>query len=235
MNTYSIRLTCLSHALIGSGEGFGAVIDADIMFDDVGIPYIPAKRVKGCLREAAVEARDMLQASGLPSPIDIDTTFGTNPAEHSDKNDEPELVQGAVRFSNLMIDDYAQNYDWLNYLLHCKDEKDRLSKQEIVNAFTAIRQQTAIDKVSGVAYDHSLRTVRVLKRDNSFSGVISVNGVKNEAEMKPIIHTLALACRNLRRIGTSRNRGFGDVICQLVDSKGVEIPFEQLLTMGGDA
>ena len=42
-----ITIKLLSDALINSGEGFGAIIDSDVVFDDIGLPYIPAKRIKG--------------------------------------------------------------------------------------------------------------------------------------------------------------------------------------------
>jgi CRISPR/Cas system CMR subunit Cmr4 (Cas7 group RAMP superfamily) len=61
MKTYTLKLTLLSPCLIGSGEGFGAVIDSDIVFDEFGIPYIPAKRIKGCLRDSAIEVCEMFK------------------------------------------------------------------------------------------------------------------------------------------------------------------------------
>ena len=39
MKTLTIELKLLSNTLIGSGEGFGAIIDTDVVFDETGIPY----------------------------------------------------------------------------------------------------------------------------------------------------------------------------------------------------
>ena len=65
MATYTIQIELLSSTLIGSGSGFGATIDADVMLDECGVPYIPVKRIKGCLKDAAEELLDMFERSGL--------------------------------------------------------------------------------------------------------------------------------------------------------------------------
>jgi CRISPR-associated protein Csx10 len=74
-----------------------------------------------------------------------------------------------------------------------------------------IRQQTAIDP-SGIADDHSLRTIRVARQGTVFQG-----NVQAPSDAPAIVDTLALACLNLRRLGTKRNRGFGEVTCSLRD------------------
>ena len=78
MSVFKLNLKLLSDTLIGSGEGWGAIIDNDIVFDDFGLPYIPARRVKGCLRESALEVMEMFEQSGISfaSRGDIGTLFG---------------------------------------------------------------------------------------------------------------------------------------------------------------
>lgn len=197
MKAYTIQIILKSDALIGSGEGYGAIIDSDIVFDDLGISYIPAKRIKGCLRDSANEVSQMFTSSGINYKIDVDKTFG-NPGQ---KESTP------IYFSNLVIEEYEKNRKWLEYL--SKEYKDILSRDGILSTFTEIRQQTAIDE-EGVADEHSLRTIRVLRRDLTFSGEIQV---EDDCFVKP----LAFACLNLRRIGTKRNRGFGEVECKLFE------------------
>jgi len=229
MKTFLIEITLDSHSVIGSGEGFGAVIDADIVFDDVGIPYIPAKRIKGCLREAAQDARAMLGASGLWAAMDIDNTFGTNAAIIERIEDKPETnVQGAARFSNLYLEDYRKNHQWLTWLT--AEHHKVVSKETILNTFTSLRQHTEINTETGVADDHSLRTIRVLNRGRTLFGEATVDA----SDTRTVESTLALACANLRRIGTKRNRGFGDVTCRLLDEQRQTIPATQFLPKGGD-
>lgn len=229
MKMFMIEITLDSHSVIGSGEGFGAVIDADIVFDDIGLPYIPAKRIKGCLREAAQGVQVMLQLSGLPAVLELENTFGTNPALTKRIEDKPErLVQGSARFSNLYLDKYQENRNWLAYLT--AKHNSFVSKETILNTFTSLRQHTKIYEETGVADDHSLRTTRVLNRGRKFYGKVIV-----EADnVDPIESTLALACANLRRIGTKRNRGFGEVTCCLLDEQRQAIPVLPLLHQGGE-
>ncbi len=48
-----IRITLKSDLCAGSGYSYAGIVDSDACYDTCGLPYIPAKRLKGCLREAA--------------------------------------------------------------------------------------------------------------------------------------------------------------------------------------
>lgn len=56
-----ITIELLSDICIGSGESYNSVIDTDVTYDDYGLPYIPAKRIKGCIREAGLELKDFFE------------------------------------------------------------------------------------------------------------------------------------------------------------------------------
>lgn len=213
MRTLRLDIELTSQTLIGSGEGFGAVIDADMVFDDLGIPVIPAKRIKGCLRDAAETAFGMLQEVGLRFP-DAPATPTTALQEHygmlmTQVFGKTGEESGQVYFSNLTIADYVENRQWLQYLL--QEYKSILSKESVMALSGEIRQQTAIDP-SGIADDHSLRTIRVARQGMVFHGDLRV-----ASDAPEIVDALALACLNLRRIGSKRNRGFGEVTCILRD------------------
>lgn len=206
MKTLNLEITLISNALTGSGENFGAIVDTDIVFDDIGLPYIPAKRIKGCLRDSAEEVMEMFGRAKMKlkngnsfEKKEIVKTFG----ESGSKCSCP------VYFSNLMIENYEENKKWLKYLSieYKKEYKNLLSKDVITDAFTELRQQTSIDK-EGVARKHSLRTIRVIRRGHKFCGEIQV-------EDESVKDILVLACMNLRHIGTKRNRGYGEVKCRL--------------------
>jgi CRISPR-associated protein Csx10 len=199
MKTLTIEIKLLSNTLIGSGEGFGAIIDTDIVFDETGIPYIPARRIKGCLRDSAMDVKDMFQIAKINFPLNIEDTFGR-------VGDEKEC---SIYFSNLVIKDYEINKKWLNYFTGDDVYGILFTKENISAFFTDIRQQTSIDK-NGVAKETSLRTSRFIKKGHKFYGELHVEDDIN-------IDTLALACMNLRHIGTKRNRGLGEVECKLFD------------------
>ncbi|MFN3531844.1 MAG: RAMP superfamily CRISPR-associated protein [Candidatus Brocadia sp.] len=223
MKTYTLRIKLLSDALINSGEGFGAIIDSDVVFDDVGLPYIPAKRIKGCLRDAARESCEMLKNAQVISFFNLNKTKDGEYQIIEDVFGGPGRESPApVYFSHLTIDDYEKNRQWLEYLrdTYTKKHTDNHSKEyrtgiltrdSVLATFTTIRQQTAISN-EGVADEHSLRTIRVLKKGIVFYG--EIHSLKNDPDTAKL---LALGCLNLRRLGTKRNRGFGEVECKLFD------------------
>lgn len=238
MKTYTLSIKLLSDALINSGEGFGTIIDSDVVFDDVGLPYIPAKRIKGCLRDAAREACEMLKSAQVISFINLDK---------SDEDREYKIIEqvfgspgkelpAPAYFSHLTIDDYENNRQWLKYFTekYTKEHEGRsgdspkkyctgiLSRDNILSTFTTIRQQTAISK-EGVADEHSLRTIRVLEKGIVFHG--EIHALKDDQNT---VKLLALGCLNLRRIGTKRNRGFGEVGCKLLDGATEVSMFDEL-------
>lgn len=209
MEEYILKVTLNSPALTSSGEGFGAIIDTDIVFDETGLPYIPAKRIKGCLRDSALEVKDMFfDHSEINLSLYINKTFG----------DVGTKTSAPVYISNLYIENYTKNKEWLNYFLKSDDYKAVLSKDKILETFTHIRRQTAIGD-NGVAREHSLRTARVINKGTCFFGDIKTANKDDE-----IINTLTLACLNFRHMGTMRNKGFGEIKCSLHDKKtGEEI------------
>ena len=211
MAVFTFNLELLSDTLIGSGEGWGATIDTDVVFDDFGLPYIPARRVKGCLRESALEVLEMFEQSGIDfaSGDDLDTLFGKAGLNEA----------GALSFSNCYPGDYSLNKQWIEWLI--AKYPNIFSKDTVLDTFTSIRQQTAINKnddpdtsaKKGIAEKASLRTSRVLDKGIKFSGSIESSfGLENR-----LFDFLVFATRNLRYMGTNRNRGFGSVRCALTD------------------
>ena len=58
MGKYQIKITLLSDLCVSDGGVYNSMIDVDVCYDAWGFPYIPAKRLKGCLRECACEWKD---------------------------------------------------------------------------------------------------------------------------------------------------------------------------------
>jgi CRISPR-associated protein Csx10 len=212
MKTYTLKLKLLSPCLIGSGEGFGAVIDSDIVFDEFGIPYIPAKRIKGCLRDSAIEVCEMFEQADIKMFVleeeDSENKFKIVSHIFGKPGDEK---PAPVYFSNLTIERYEEIVQWIRYLM--KKYPNIITRESIINQYTELRQQTAIDEETGTAKEHSLRTIRVAKKGISFIGEIDIEVVNDD-----MIKLLYFACENLRYIGTKRNRGFGKVKCELYEN-----------------
>ena len=61
-----ITIKLLSDLCTASGETHNSMVDTDIVYDEYGIPYIPAKRIKGCIREAALEMMEIRNSTPGP-------------------------------------------------------------------------------------------------------------------------------------------------------------------------
>lgn len=186
---YTMQILFLSDTLIGSAEGYGAIIDKDSVFDEVGLPLIPGKRVKGILRE---QADLMVQFGGLNS---VDELFGATGL--TDKNIEYLTV------SNFVLPEYEANKTYLKYLI----QEGQISRSVVIEYFTTLRMMTSIDE-DGIAADTSLRTFRVLNRGLVFTGELYFNPLQ-QITFENIVSLT-------RRIGSMRNRGLGHVQCQLL-------------------
>jgi CRISPR-associated protein Csx10 len=202
MEELKIKIELMSDTLIGSGSGCGSTVDTDIIYDELGLPYIPAKRLKGLLKDSAIAVVEMLEKSRIITPVEnkdlLKNIFG-NPGQNN---------PSGVYFSNLHIEEYEKNREFLASM------QKTITPDLILNSVTRLRQQTAIDPSTGTAEDHSLRTVRVINKGLLFTGSIQSEKLTDaEAEL------LILAGSNLKRIGTKRNRGFGEIKCTIVPSE----------------
>lgn len=97
----------------GSGLSAGADVDALVVKDKYGIPFVPGKTIKGLLREAVEAYCDFLK---IDKQVEIDTVFGKK-GEHDVKG---EAQQGIAFFSNANLPqqeaDAIKNADAQDYL-----------------------------------------------------------------------------------------------------------------------
>ncbi len=153
-----IIMTLKSDAIPGSGNSLAGIIDRDINYDKYGLPFIPAKRIKGILRESAEDLG-----------IDENDLFG---------------VEGSPEGSSFIIDNgYVKNYESYKKFLSSKVNKDFLSQQATLDYFTYTRSQTTIE--NGVAKENSLRVSRVLKKGLVFEFNLEYNK-KDEENIEKI-------------------------------------------------
>lgn len=193
-----LRIKTLSDALVSSNDKPISIYDNDIIYDDIGLPYIPGKRIKGVLKESALEIVEMYELSGKQDFLEVfNLLFGSCGYQ-----------QSALAINNLYIEDYEQVK---SIILGKRHENNNLfTKENIIDACTTVRYQTKIDD-TGVAEEHSLRNSRVLRKELVFEGYIKVENINSETE-----NLLNLAVSNMRRIGAKRNRGFGKIRATII-------------------
>ncbi|MEO0234384.1 MAG: RAMP superfamily CRISPR-associated protein [candidate division WOR-3 bacterium] len=183
-----IKIKLLSDTIPYSGQGLSGIIDTDVFYDEFGIPYIPAKRIKGLLKENAME---LLDNGYKIEKKDIDYLFGKS----GDK------VFGNLRISNA----YINNYENIKNNIKSQKDKTLFNKERIISYYTYLRNQTSIDE-NGVALKNSLRTSRVLKKNLEF-----VFKIDFDEKYKSFINDLLKITRSM---GLKRNRGFGEIFLE---------------------
>jgi CRISPR-associated protein Csx10 len=205
--SYTLKLTTESYLLTGSGEG-AALIDTDVVFHPSGFPIIPARRIKGILKESLEEVLEIYGKSKQEIDTTVSNFFGDSGTPS---------YQGKLLFHNLMIEGWNQIAKEIESI----PPKGVLQPDFIKSYFTSEVQQTAIGKegkpgeIEGVAKKRSLRNYRVIKPELCFEATLETKeGLTKEEEQ-----VLFKAIANLRHAGTRRNRGFGKIKCQLVPLK----------------
>jgi len=182
MKYYQIKIETLSDLCVSDGGILNSFVDIDICYDDLGFPYIPAKRLKGCLRECAVELNDWGRK------IPIEKIFGGKGSAD----------RGAVlRLDNARLEDFQKMRESVrsgHILFH---------PQNVLRHFSYVRTQTGIDYETGVARDTSLRTIRVAKK-----GLVFYADMQLPEKYKKDIEE---CCGILRHMGIARTRGMGQV------------------------
>ena len=177
-----IKITLKSDLCSGSGQGFSGIIDTDVCYDKYGLPYIPARRLKGVLLYAA----RYIETDCLT----IDKIFGRS----------GESKSGSLRLNNARIDGY-------NNL--CENLKNNKSdRQKVLALFTDTKAQTAIE--NDAAAENSLRFTRIVNQYSKIDGSeivffadCEIDGESTE-QFKKI-------CKAVRNIGLERTRGLGAV------------------------
>lgn len=187
-NKYQIKIELLSDLCVADGGVYNSTLDIDICRDKFGFPYIPAKRLRGCLRECALELNDWGEN------IDIIALFG-------DKDEK----EAAICLGNA----YLQHYDEMKEVVMKYQGNSVLHEQNILNHFSYIRTQTEVDYETGAAARKSLRTMRVVNKGLIFYADLELN-VSSE-KIESYEEQLRWCCAALRHMGMTRTRGLGEV------------------------
>lgn len=184
----SLRIELITDAIPGSGEGLAGVIDTDISYDEFGLPFIPAKRIKGILRESS---RDLEDAGALSQQGLTQKIFG----------EKGKRVGTDFKISDGRLDNYTEIRKFLQYASSNKKVSHIFNREAVLGFYTYTRSQTTIDK-DGVAKEDTLRTFRILRKGLTFKFDIEYP-LEYEADITKI-------CKVSRRFGISRTRGTGE-------------------------
>ncbi len=185
-----LKITLKSDLCAAAGTGFSSVIDNDACFDRYGLPYIPARRIKGCLREAAcfIDADSNV----------INRLFGTAGGGFGEG--------GLLRISDARLSGFME--------MQREIEKNNISPESVTNLFGDVRSATAIE--NDTAKKNSLRFTRVVSKCSPFDPsqeLAFYSDIELDTDDSSVIEVFKNCCSALRNIGYRRNRGLGSVRC----------------------
>jgi len=192
----TLKIRLLSDTTFGRGDGVSGLVDQEIEHDPAtGLPIIRGRTLKGLLVE---ECANILYAAQHEAGYErlwwaADRLFGHG---GSSLQDGGALRVGTAHIMPQKLREFAR----------ADIENGSLQPADILEMFTTIRRQTAVDEETGAPAEKSLRTSRVLLRAIELASAIEVNVADNDGEALPLL--TACVC-GLRRGGTGRNRGRG--------------------------
>jgi len=192
---YRIRMELLSDSLFGSGHSIPGSVDEEILYDEIGLPFMKGKTFKGNLRECAEKI-----SSSLSNEFDeeLASLFGME-------------NQGVTSWDRLKFSDCTIDNDVRDILLD-KVRKGQISPSEIKEALTVTRTFTAIDWETGSYEEASLRTINFVKKGLVYYVDLSLGRELSSREKGLLAGSVLM----LRNIGGMRTRGKGEVSCRLL-------------------
>ena len=193
MQEYVVKIKSLTEIMPGSGESIPGTIDSDVRYDELGLPYMNAKTVKGHLREAM---ELILAVTGSRfAGITADGLLGGN-----DPAGDSRIAK--IRVSDMRLSKAVRD------TIQNAEVSGSVTKEEILDSLTRIYVSTKISEKTGTAEAHTLRKYRMLKKGLLFETKIEAEGLSGKEE-----ELLFMSVRAIQHIGTLKSKGKGNVLC----------------------
>jgi len=206
MGQYFLEIGLRSALTTSSGRDWANQMDVEIATDDRGLPFLPARRLKGLWRDGLRELGEALSLCGVfatGTDEALRLLFGL-PGKKSGG-------EALVTIADAYLEDFQPGL--AAGALQCLDDllRDKvITRAEIMGAFADARSQTAIDPATGSADENTLRSSRTLHRRRRFRAPVCIRESR-------YVDILALAAAAVRRMGLGRTRGLGQVTLRLIE------------------
>lgn len=197
----NLQFTLHSYWHIGSGLEGGAYADALALKNAQQLPYIPGKSIKGLLRDAFERAHKNNWFTELQLTINdeniswVGLLFGY-------ENTAGTFSQGLLQISNAVLSE--QEISFLN------------EQPQAISQLYKVTYSTAIDEITGVAQNTSLRSMEVCV-PMTLTAQVSLNTshsayLENEHILQANFLTIISQVTSLvSELGAKRHRGLGNV------------------------
>lgn len=211
MSRYQFHIKLISDTTFGRGDGVAGLLDQEVEHDPMGFPYLRGRTLKGLLSEECDNMIACLADADRPHWEQVacqlfgtpGSTLETMAAVHIGDARLPHDLRQAVAF---------------------QVKREHLTRAEVLTSLTTIRRQTAIQPETGLPDAGSLRSLRVVLRDLTFTADLLFEQPPTE-EMQTLLYIGALS---LRHLGSGRNRGRGHVRCTMSNEEGNPLSPSQL-------
>lgn len=209
MERWDLKIELRSDLCTATGEDAPGMINRKTALEG-GIPYIPAKRIKGCLLEAGREMAD----NGVIEEEMLYHIFGR---PGMGRGEGIRISDGHLNsFPGYLLDCEQEGQvpvgDYDTFLRAVRGQKD-VKESLLEDIFTRTRTRTAIEEETNAAKQHSLRTIQTVPSGIVFSS--RIEGCLGSEEEK----ALRLCVKGLRHMGIGITRGMGEVRCTLVKAR----------------
>lgn len=198
MSLYYLKIELKSDATFGRGDGIAGLVDVEVEQDSLGLPYLRGRTLKGLWREECENLIAVHPAGNALKPL-CNRLFGIGGSTTD--------ATGLLQVGDACLPDAVR----------VAIQQAQLKPHEVLTSLTGVRRQTSIE-TNGIADPHSLRAMRVILRTTTFISPITCPALSQAQES-----ILLAGCYALRHLGTSRNRGRGEVQCRLFDLHGSEL------------
>jgi len=210
MTTFRLKFILKSDATFGRGDGVVGLVNSEVQHDAYGLPYLGGRALKGLLGEECANILFALECQGKAHRWKevAKRLFGNPGSQDTDQS--------------LMHVGNACPPEDLRQAVRRGIERSELSSEQVLRSLTAIRRQTAVDAETGAPRKETLRATRVILRQTPFEATLTFL-----TDPTPDDLALLAACvKALRRAGTGRNRGRGELEARLYDGRGRDVTEE---------
>lgn len=199
-----LKIVLRSDLCAGNGESVGNAVDTDVCMDGVGLPYIPSRRLKGCLKQSAFDLEDM----GYPEAAEkTQRLFGDAYGK-----------EGCLFIQDAVMEEAGGLREFLTKTANDPQKPEAVRRtahsSNVERMFSMVRGQTKLEE--GVKVENTLRFTRVISHYNPFelaqgTEMVFYAPICLETADAGLRKFLEDCCRATRHIGTLRSRGLGNV------------------------
>lgn len=191
----------VSELCTATGSCTAGLIDTEIAHE-YGLPVIPAKRIKGALREVGKELVDW----GVVEEAQLAALFGSaGQATSAILQVYDAHLYGIPGYG--IIEDYEELCSQLK-------RQDQLKANDVLAQFTDVHTHTAIDGATSIVDTGTLRSIRVVNKGITMRCKLELAEDDNTLAVA-VEETLRMCVKGLRQLGLANTRGYGEVKCKL--------------------